>query len=174
MKRKRLGSLLFAVLATMALLPGNVRAEELITFSPLSDPKDLRAAKGFLRTRLDQETINTKSRLSSEIWGEKLGTTLDKYLREFVRIGKADIVGDGIPELFLMLADPGFCGTAGCDMFILSVRNRRLNLLCDGLGDEPGVLLTDRKGFKGRREIETAEFHIMWRETGYYVPELEG
>jgi hypothetical protein len=173
MTRRHLSASLIATLAVMILPIGPARAEDWITFSPISNPRDFREAKGFLRTQLDQYTINTQKRLSSDIWGSRRGTTLDKYLREFVLIAKADIDGDGTPERFLLLADPGFCGSAGCSLYILAAHNGRLTPLCEASGDEGGILLTDNKGFKGRREIETSNFHITWREKDCYVPELE-
>jgi hypothetical protein len=173
MTRRHLSASLIATLAVMILPIGPARAEDWITFSPISNPRDFREALGFLRTYLDQDA-HAKTPWHSDIWVATRGTTLEKYVREFIRFGKADIDGDGIPERFLLHHAPGWCGTAGCSLFILAARNGRLTPLCEALGDEGGILLTDKKGFKGRRELETSQFHITWREKDCHVPELEG
>jgi len=139
------------------------RAETVVTYRKITGGADLAAAIGFLSTVLkpDDYDTETRYRLSGSPRGRKHGRTLVAYVREYVRLAKADINDDGVPERFYLLDDPGWCGSAGCRVFIVQSRDGGDRLLCKADSGETDFVVTDRVTIHGWHELRMS-FDVHW------------
>jgi len=153
-----LGILLFGVASACA-----ARAETVVKYHKITGGPDLEAAIGFLSTKLEPDDYDTvkRFRLSGSPRGRKHGRTLAAYVREYVRLAKADINDDGVPERFYLLEDPGWCGSAGCIVFIVQDRGGGDRLLCDAYSGETDFVVTDRVTIHGWHELRMS-FDVHW------------
>jgi hypothetical protein len=129
-------------------IPQSARAEFQVKFEPLTDGPEFADAMEFFARRFTPDEYDTERRLAGSVrrW-KKLGTTLDLYLREFVKVGRADVDGDGVDERIYILDDPGWCGTAGCTTFIVGRSGGVVRTYCEVGGNEKYFRITDRSRF---------------------------
>lgn len=76
-----------------------------VVFRPPADE----AERAFARDRLAR---NAKDDETPAFWRKAVDENR-------IRMATVDLNGDGVAERLLMIADPGWCGSAGCDTFIL-------------------------------------------------------
>ena len=149
-----------------ALMLGNrtdsLRADTLITMAHIRDAGDFAEAKAYMQSWVKPEDYDTASYVDAKIWGaERLGTSLDLYLREWVLLGKADIDGDGVAERFYALIDPASCGSIGCTIRIVQKRAGVDHELCNMGGPDEDIWLTDRVSPNGYRELKIGT-RVRW------------
>lgn len=60
-----------------------------------------------------------------------VGEDEDKFSLDDLLVARADIDGDRIPELFVMINRSGYCGTAGCTGYVLKYDGGDLKVLID-------------------------------------------
>lgn len=106
---------LFLLLMVILTLPFTGRAAEApgqeVAFRPLADEVERTFARDWL-------TRNAKDDETPAFWRKAVDENR-------IRTATVDLNGDGVAERLLMIADPGWCGTAGCDTFILHRQNGR-------------------------------------------------
>lgn len=126
----------FLLLMAMLPLPG-LAAEtpgQDVAFRPLADEGERAFARDWL-------IRNAKDDEPPAFW--RLAVDENR-----IRIASTDLNGDGVTERLLMIADPGWCGTAGCDTFILQQRNRQwVSLGRINMYDTVRVLAEKRNGW---------------------------
>lgn len=147
-----------AIGMTVAIILGvcAARAETAVTFGRIIDGADFDEAAAFLRAYLKPRDydIAEKFRFTGVERYRNGGNTLDRFIREFILLGKADVNDDGIPERFYLFEDTDWCGSAGCMILIVGSGGHGPRLLCSVDGDEGGVLVTDRVTIHGYHELE--------------------
>lgn len=96
-------------LLLMAMLPFTGRAAEApgqdVAFRSLADEAERTFARDWL-------SRNAKDDEPPAFWRKAVDENR-------IRIATVDLNGDGVAERLLMIADPGWCGSAGCDTVIL-------------------------------------------------------
>lgn len=141
---------------SLILLAGATYAEEptkYIKFHHIKDPALLKFAVSFYQKRNYDE------------FKGKRGLQL---LRKELEVFEADIDDDGVPELFLLLEDIGYCGTAGCEAQIFKKTATGYELICEtslaselNSGTGSPILPETEHGF---HRIEAPEAIIHWNE----------
>jgi len=168
--------LAIATVITVVASACAARAETVVKYHEITGGADLEAAIGFLSTKLEPDDYDTvkRFRLSGSPRGRKHGRTLAAYVREYVRLAKADINDDGVPERFYLLKDPGWCGSAGCTVFIVQGRGGGDRLLCEGSGGTADLVVTDRVTIHGWHELRLT-YDLYWTGDTCFeaYPELE-
>ena len=71
------------------------------------------------------------------------------------RTAVADLNGDGRPEIFAYSTDPGFCGSGGCTLVILSPKGNGFNVVLHSTVTQLPILLL-KTSTHGWRDIAVA------------------
>lgn len=145
---------LIALICLLTLTVGSGRAEQgeiYPRFHNIDDPSIMQFAVTFLR-KFDKQFFE----------GER---GLDRIRRD-VEVAEADIDDDGIPELFLVIENAYYCGTAGCIAFIFKKNATGYELICGAeldtqYGGGTGSAILPEKDF-GIHRIRAAEAIIHW------------
>jgi len=156
--------LAIAAIVAMAVAVSTVRAATVVTYQDIASGPNLEEAVAFLSTYLEPDDYDTAKWFKDTGYASsplKLGNTLDLYVRGFVRFGKADINGDGVPERFYLFDDSRRCGSAGCELLIVESSGNGGRLLCSVSGGETGLVVTDRVTIHGYHELEIPEI-VYW------------
>jgi len=158
-----IGRLAIVASLVVTLVFDAARAETVVKYHEITDGADLEEAVAFLRSYLEPDDYDTAKRfaLTGTPKGNALGNTLDLYVREFVRLGKADVNDDGVPERFYLLDDSVWCGSAGCRLLVVANSGSGGRLLCSVSGGETGLVVTDRVTIHGYHELEIPEI-VYW------------
>lgn len=147
---------------SLFLVAGTTHAEEHkqqssfnpnLLFRPIRDPALLKFAVSYFR-RWD---------LSKDSFKGKRGF---QFLRDHVVFSENDINDDGVPELFLVISEASFCGTAGCTAAIFRKTRTGYELICDTSFDPDfklGGQISPQKEY-GFHVIQAPEAIIHWAE----------
>lgn len=105
-----------------------------VAFRPLADEVERTFARDWL-------IRNAKEDETPAFWSKAVDENR-------IRIATVDLNGDGVQERLLMIADPGWCGTAGCDAFILyRQKGRWVRLGSTNMHDTVRVMTERRNGW---------------------------
>jgi hypothetical protein len=151
---------------SLLLLAGVTHAEERrqpipfspdLHFRPIKDPVLLKFAVSYFRE------LDTEFDKRSTTFKGKRGF---RFLRDHVRFSENDINDDGVPELFLALADAAYCGTAGCTAAIFRKTPTGYEIIC-GTSFDPdytggGEISAEKE--HGYHAIRAPEAIIHWEE----------
>ncbi|WP_148293970.1 hypothetical protein [Azospirillum sp. B4] len=88
--------------------------------------------------------------------------------KKSVRYAEADLDGDGIPEVFLAVADAYYCGSAGCTVYVYHRQGEQWRFLT-AVWSDPGDLLVLGRSDKGYRRL----LHI-YEDTNADEPNADG
>jgi len=156
---RALGALLVYAWTTVASA-----ADLHVAFHAIKDRADVDEAMAFFRENLDPKLYDT-SRLNSRTWApRRRGKSLDVFVRDWVLLAKGDINDDGVEDRFYLFDHPAFCGSIGCELWIVDGRPGGWKALCETYaiaGEGHDVVITERVTVNGFHELRTPEL-VYW------------
>lgn len=147
-------ALAFIAISTSIVIPA--LADTRVRFGRILDGRDFADAYAFFQQELAPNYWDTRV-LDARQWApRRTGTKFGTFIQDWILFGKGDVNGDGIEERFYYFDNPLWCGSAGCQLLIVDVREGKPSLLCQANAHEEHVWITDRVTVNGFREIEAA------------------
>lgn len=119
MRPRRVLTSAFAVVTLLLVLaPANqIRAEEILKYRPIGNNKTMFA---LAQRYVPEAEYKLYEAHYAEIFK---GKSKAQILKECIEYITTDLNRDGHPEVFLIIALPGWCGSGGSMMFVLQRRN---------------------------------------------------
>ncbi|MBM3488594.1 MAG: hypothetical protein FJX67_18510 [Alphaproteobacteria bacterium] len=158
------------LLAVLAATP--VPLETHVQFTRVASPLEIREAVTLLRTHYksadDIFVLDPGSDVHRPI------PSLEAYAREFLWVGRADVNNDGVDDRIYVIEERGWCGSAGCDTWIVDGRFGPSRIYCETGAHSHYFRILPRITVHGFSEMESAA-RIRWYGSKCFSgePELE-